>query len=143
MFENEKPRLMCQLIGKLSPIRLYIFGNLLCNVNVWSELMINAETQVMDDEDNWCAFLEGESIADAVKWNFAFVLGKEWRVPRVTPMDWKQLNDHPQFYSALRRAHQTFAERQIEVTAQVFDWYSQCCEEGFLHAEVRQKRNLS
>lgn len=51
-------------------------------------------------------------------------------------MDWNQLDDHPQFYSALRRAHQTFAERQIEVTAEVFDWYSKCCEEGFLHAEV-------
>lgn len=39
MFENEKPRFMCQLIGKLSPIRLYIYGNDLGNVNLWGELM--------------------------------------------------------------------------------------------------------
>ena len=104
--------------------------------------MIEGEKEVMDDEDNWCAFLESEPIDNAVKWNFAYLLGKEWQVHRVSPMDWDQLDDHPQLYSALRRAQTTFAERQMEVTAEVFSWYSECLDKGFLHTEVRTRKCL-
>lgn len=128
---------MGNLIRKLSPIRLYIYGNQLCQINDWSRVMIEGENEVMDDEDNWCAFLESEPINNTVKWNFAYLLGKDWKVRRVSPMDWDQLDDHPQFYSALRRAQTTFAERQMEVTAEVFSWYSECLDQGFLHTEVR------
>jgi hypothetical protein len=99
--------------------------------------MITTETDIMDDEDNWCAFLENEYIDNEVKWNFAFMFGREWKISRVAPLDFSQLDENPRFQSALRRAHTTFAERQMEVTAEIFDWVADCTEQGYLHTEVR------
>jgi hypothetical protein len=104
--------------------------------------MIESEEDVMDDEDNWNAFLENEYVDNEVKWNFAFMLAREWRVKRVSPLDFNQLDDNPRFQSALRRAHITFAERQIEVTAEIFDWYANCIQRGHLQIEVRTSESL-
>ncbi|CAF1284568.1 unnamed protein product, partial [Didymodactylos carnosus] len=97
--------------------------------------MIATEISIMDDEDNWCAFLENEYVDSEVKWNFGFIFGREWQVSRVSPLDISQLDENPRFYSALRLAHTTFAERQIEVTAEIFDWYTECIERGYLQGE--------
>jgi hypothetical protein len=70
------------------------------------------------------------------------MLAREWRVKRVSPLDFNQLDDNPRFQSALRRAHITFAERQIEVTAEIFDWYANCIQRGYLQIEVRTSESL-
>ncbi len=136
LFNNENPNYICQLIKKLSPIRLYLYGNELCNLSEWSKLMIETENEMMDDEDNWSAFIENEFVDNEVKWNFSFVFGRQWKISRVSPIDLHQLNDDPRFQSALRRAYITFAERQIEVTSDIFDWYGKCIEKGYLHIHV-------
>lgn len=140
LFEYEKPLDLVRLIQKLSPIRLYVYGNELSNLKEWNQLMIENETSVMNDEDNWCAFLQSEPLDDEVKWNFALVLGKTWKVNRVSPLNYEQFAEDPRFHSALYRAHLTFAERQIEVTAQIFDWYDDCLKENFLQVEVKNFR---
>jgi hypothetical protein len=142
LFNNEDPRHMCQLIKKLSPIRLYLYGNELSNLNDWSKLMIETENDLMDDEDNWIALIENEFIDNEVKWNFGFVFGRQWKICRVSPVNLDQLNDDPRFQSALRRAHITFSERQIEVTADIFDWYGKCIEKGYLQIEVTRKKMI-
>ncbi|CAF1230623.1 unnamed protein product [Adineta ricciae] len=126
LFANEHPNNMCQRIKNLSPIRFYLYGNESSIQSEWSKLMISTETDVMQDEDNWCAFLENERVQDDVKWNFAFTCTKEWKVSRVAPTDFSRLHENPRFHSALRRAFITFADRQIEVTAEIFDWYEIC-----------------
>jgi hypothetical protein len=98
--------------------------------------MIENEKELMDDEDNWSAFIENEFVDNDIKWNFAFMFGREWKISRVSPIDLNQLNDDPRFHSALRRSHITYSERQIEVTADIFDWYSKCIERGHLYIEV-------
>ncbi|CAF3513412.1 unnamed protein product [Rotaria sp. Silwood1] len=90
----------------------------------------------MDDEDDWCAFLENESVASEIKWNFGFIFGREWAVSRVAPLDLTRLEENLRFHSALRRAHATFAPRQIEVTAEIFDWHALCIKQGHLREEV-------
>ncbi len=142
LFSHEDPNYMCQIIKKLSPIRLYLYGNKLCSLSEWSRLMIETEIDVMDDEDNWIAFLENEYVENEVKWNFAFMYAREWKVSRIAPLDFNQLDDNPRFQSALRRAHITFAEREIEVTAQIYDWYTNCIERGYLQIEVRTYKSF-
>jgi hypothetical protein len=136
LFNNENPNNICQMIKKLSPIRLYLYGNELSNLSEWSKLMIESENEMMDDEDNWIALIENEFVDNEVKWNFGFIFGKNWKISRISPLDLNQLNDDPRFQSALRRAHITFAQRQIEVTANIFDWHAKCIERGYLQIEV-------
>ncbi len=142
LFNNEDPRHMCQLIKKLSPIRLYLYGNELSILSEWSKLMIESENDLMDDEDNWNAFIENEFIDNEIKWNFGFIFGKNWKISRISPVDLNQLTDDPRFQSALRRSHITFAQRQIEVTANIFDWYGNCIEKGYLHIHVMKSPGL-
>lgn len=137
LFKNEDPRYICRLLKKLSPIRLYLYGNELDGLSEWSKLMISTEKNVMDDEDDWCAFLENEYVDNEIKWNFVFMFGREWKVSRVSPLNIDQLKENLRFHSALRRAHITFAERQVEVTADIFDWYEHCIKQKYLREEVR------
>ena len=65
------------------------------------------------------------------------MFGREWQVSRVSPLQLNQLDEDLRFHSALRRAHNTFAQRQIEVTANIFDWYDSCIRRGYLREEVR------
>ncbi|CAF1400563.1 unnamed protein product [Adineta steineri] len=137
LFNHDNPHYMCRLIKELSPIRFYLYGNKLCNLSEWSKLMISSEQAIMDDEDNWCAFLENEHVDDEVKWNFGFMFGRDWKVKRVAPLNFNYLDENPRFQSALHRAYNTFAERQMEVTAEIFDWYEDCIAQGYLHAEPK------
>ncbi len=140
LFNHENPLYICEIIKKLSGIRLYLYGNELCSSSEWSKLMIETETDLMEDEDNWISFIENEMIDDEVKWNFAYLFARQWKVSRVSPININQLNVNPRFQSAVRRAHITFSERQIEVTARIFDWYNKCLERGYLQHEVNRKR---
>lgn len=100
--------------------------------------MISSEIQIMEDEDSWCAFLENEPIENDIKWNLPFMFGRQWNVPRVAPLDFARLGDELRFHSALRRAFVTFSDRQIEVTAEIFNWYDGCIAEKHLLQEVRR-----
>ncbi|CAF1190170.1 unnamed protein product [Rotaria sordida] len=135
LFKNEDPHYICRFIKKLSPIRLYVYGNMLRIHSEWSKLMIATEIDIMDDEDDWCAFLENEYVEDEVKWNFGFIFGREWKVSRVSPLNFTHLDENLRFHSALRRAHATFAPRQVEVTAKIFDWHANCIKQGYLQEE--------
>ncbi|UJR32556.1 hypothetical protein I4U23_020017 [Adineta vaga] len=137
LFSNDHPNFLCRLIKSLSPIRFYLYGNELSILSEWSKLMISTERDVMDDEDNWCAFLENELVHNEIRWNFAFTYGRQWKVSRVAPTDFNQLDENPRFHSALRRAHVTFAERQIEVTSEIFEWYLDCIANGDLRLEPK------
>ncbi|CAF3537887.1 unnamed protein product [Rotaria sp. Silwood1] len=137
LFKNEDPHYICRLIKKLSPIRFYVYGNMLRMLSEWSKLMITTEIDIMDDEDDWCAFLENEYVEDEVKWNFSFIFGREWKVSRVSPLNLTQLDENLRFHSALRRAYATFAPRQIDVTAEIFDWHANCMKQGYLQEEPK------
>lgn len=98
--------------------------------------MIKTEGEIMNDEDNWCAFIENEPIDDEIKWNFGFIFGKDWQPSRITPFNLDQLKIDPRFRSALNRSYRTFALRQIEVTSKLFDWYDDCIRRGSLYISV-------
>ena len=91
----------------------------------------------MDDEDNWCAFLENESIDNDMKWNFSSMFGEKWQIKRIAPINLDNLNENLRFQSALRRAFKTFHQRQIEITAEIFEWYDKCITNGHIQSEVR------
>ena len=91
---------------------------------------------MINDEDNWSAFIENQSLDDDVKWNFAFLFGKKWKTSRVSPFRIDQLGSDPRFQSALRRSHLTYSQRQLELTSFLFDWYNKSLENHFIHLEV-------
>ena len=136
LFENEDPCRVSELLKSVSSIRLYLYGNVLSELNNWSELLIGNEDEMLNDEDSWSAFIENEKLEDDVKWNFAFLFGKKWKISRVSPFHLHQLGDDPRFRSALRRSHLTYSQRQIEITAKIFDWYNKSIENGFIHIQV-------
>ncbi|CAF3945015.1 unnamed protein product [Rotaria sordida] len=137
LFNHEHPQYICELIKKLSPLRLYLYGNDEFISSEWSNLMISSETHVMEDEDNWCSFIENEYIDDEIKWNFRSLFGEKWQIKRLAPINLTELNKHLRFQSALRRAYKTFSHRQFEVTSKIFEWYDSCIHEGFLHIEPK------
>ena len=136
LFQHESPEYICQLITKLSPIRLYLYGNNESIYSNWSDLMINQETTVMEDEDSWCAFIENGRISDEMKWNIGSSLGGKWQVKRISPICLTELDRNLRFQSALRRAFKTFGRRQIEVTSEIFARHDKCVREGFIQLEV-------
>ena len=138
MFNHESPTYMCKLIKNLSAIRLYLYGNETHITKDWANEMIRSESSVMDDEDNWCAFVENESIRDNVKWNLAFTFARDWNVKKLTPLKIQSLYQNLRFYSALRRAHRTFPHREIEITAKAFHWYDDCIRQGYIQIPVNR-----
>ena len=138
LFHHENPQYICQLITKLCPIRLYLYGNEETISSQWSAMMISQETTVMEDEDSWCAFIENESISDEIKWNIGPMFGAKWQVKRVTPITLTGLDRNLRFQSALRRALKTLSPRQIEVTSEIFAWHDRCVRQGFLRLEVKE-----
>ncbi|UJR38678.1 hypothetical protein I4U23_031344 [Adineta vaga] len=139
LFNNENPEKICQMIQNLCSIRLYLYGNELKIPSEWSNLMIENEKELMDDEDNWTCFIENDLISNEIKWNFSFLFGKKWQFSRVTPLDLNQLNNDPRFVSALRRSFLTYSQRQIQVTADIFDWYEDCIKREDIKLEPKLK----
>jgi hypothetical protein len=136
LFNYEHPQYICELIKKLSPLRLYLYGNDEYISSEWSNLMINGETIVMEDEDSWCAFIENEYIDDEMKWNIGPMFGGKWQIKRIAPINLTELDKNLRFQSALCRAYKTISHRQIEITSEIFDWYDKCLREGYLQLEV-------
>ncbi|CAF3006292.1 unnamed protein product [Rotaria sp. Silwood2] len=137
LFNNENPENICRMIKDLSPIRLYLYGNELKIPSEWSNLMIENEKELIDDEENWICFIENDFISNEIKWNFSFLFGKKWQISRVTPLDLNQLNNDPRFVSALRRSFLTYSQRQIQVTADIFDWYEDCVKKEYIKLEPK------
>jgi hypothetical protein len=124
------------LIKKLSPLRFYLYGNEYDISSEWSNLMINRETHLMEDEDNWCLLVENESIDNDMKWNYGTIFGEKWQIKRLAPTNLNNLEENLRFQSALRRAFKTFHQRQIEITAEIFEWYDKCIQNGQIQLEV-------
>jgi hypothetical protein len=136
LFNHEHPQYICELLKKLSPLRLYLYGNEEDIPSDWSNLMISRETHLMEDEDSWCAFIENEYIDDEMKWNIGPMFGEKWQIKRLAPIHLTELDENLRFQSALCRAFKTFSHRQIEITSEIFDWYDRCLREGYLPSEV-------
>ncbi|UJR07271.1 hypothetical protein I4U23_011559 [Adineta vaga] len=139
LFNNENPEKICEMIKNLCPLRLYLYGNELKIPSEWSNLMIEKEKDLMDDEENWICFIENELINNETKWNFSFLFGKKWQISRVIPLDLDQLSNDPRFVSALRRSFLTYSQRQIQVTADIFDWYEDCIKNGYIKLQPKLK----
>ncbi|CAF2108189.1 unnamed protein product [Rotaria magnacalcarata] len=137
LFNHEDPKYICELVKRLSPIRLYLYGNEEVISSEWSSLMISSETHVMEDEDSWCAFIENEYIDDEIKWNIGPKFGRNWHVKRIAPVNLTGLDKNLRFQSALRRAFKTLNHRENEITAEIFDWYDRCIHEGYLSLEPK------
>ena len=138
LFNYEHPHYICELIKKLSSLRLYLYGNDEFISSEWSNLMISRETHVMEDEDSWCAFIENECIDDEIKWNFGSLFGGKWQIKRLAPINLTELNKNLRFQSALHRADKTFTHRQYQITAEIFEWYDRCIHEGYFQLEVNE-----
>jgi hypothetical protein len=141
MFEYEEPRIICRWLRLLSPIRMYLYGNEQIIPNEWSKEMVlnepdNSVKRVVNCDD-WCTFIENESINDDIKWNFSSRHGKLWQIKNLTPIKLDDLNDNLLFRSALRRSNITFQSRMSTTTAQIFDWFDECIEHGYLNREVK------
>jgi hypothetical protein len=140
IFEYEDPKIICRWLRLLSPIRMYLYGNEQIIPNEWSKQMISTEPdqtikRIVNDDD-WCTFLENESINDDIKWNFSSKHGRTWEITQLTPIKLDTLEDNIRFRSALRRSTVTFQSRMSTVTAQIFDWFDECLEYGYIKNEV-------
>ena len=137
LFNVEHPLYICSLIKKLSPLRLYLYGNETIISSEWSNLLINGETEVMEDEDSWCAFIENEYIDDDMKWNIGPMFGEKWKVKRIAPNNLNDIDRNLRFQSALCRAYKTYNHRQYEITSEIFEWYDKCLRDEYLQLEVK------
>ena len=140
LFEHENPLNIRDFIRRLCPIRLYLYGNNELIASEWSKLLISSETNLMNDEDNWCAFIENEEIENDIKWNIGKMFGENWQIKRLTPINLIDLNRNLQFQSALHRTFKTFDRRQTEITTEIFDWYDKCILDGHLQIEVNKSQ---
>jgi hypothetical protein len=140
VFEYEDPKIICRWLRLLSPIRMYLYGNEQIIPNEWSKQMISTEPdqtikRIVNDDD-WCTFLENESINDDIKWNFSSKHGRTWEITQLTPIKLDTLEDNIRFRSALRRSTITYQSRMSNVTAQIFEWFDECLEYGYIKQEV-------
>ncbi len=140
MFEYEHPKIICRWLRLLSPIRMYLYGNEQIIPNDWSKEMAKNEPdhsvkRIVNDDD-CCVFIENESINDDIKWNFATRHGQFWQIKNLTPIKLDTLNNNIRFRSALRRSKITYQSRMSTVTAEIFDWFDQCLEYGYIQNEV-------
>ncbi|CAM4876392.1 unnamed protein product [Rotaria socialis] len=144
LFENEDPRKICRWIRYLSPIRMYLYGNEQIIPSEWSKLMIANEidhrAKLIFNDDDWCTFLENEIIKDDIKWNFSAKHGRTWKMTQLMPIKLNSLYDNIRFRSSLRRAHITYFSRMSIVSTQIFDWFDECLENGFIRNEFKLAR---
>ncbi|CAF2045517.1 unnamed protein product [Rotaria magnacalcarata] len=141
LFEYEDPRKICRWIRYLSPIRMYLYGNEQIIPSEWSKLMVANEidhfAELIFNDDDWCTFLENETIKDDIKWNFSAKHGRTWKITQLTPVKLSSLYDNIRFRSSLRRAHITYFSRMSIVSTQIFDWLDGCLESGFIRNEFK------
>ena len=140
MFEYEDPKVICRWLRLLCPIRMYLYGNEQIIPNEWSKEMASHEPdhsvkRIVNDDD-WCVFIENEPINDDIKWNFSSRYGQSWQIKNLTPTKLETLNNNLRFRSALRRSTITYQNRMSTVTAQIFDWFDLCLEQGYIQNEV-------
>ncbi|CAF0830737.1 unnamed protein product [Rotaria sordida] len=144
LFEYEDPRIICRWIRYLSPIRIYLYGNEQVIPNEWSKQMISNEAddsvKLIVNDDDWYTFLENESVDDSIKWNFSAKHGRTWKITQLTPIKLDSLIDNIRFRSSLRRANITYYSRMSTVTAQIFDWFDECLEYGYIKNEFKLTR---
>jgi hypothetical protein len=119
---------------------MYLYGNEQIIPSEWSKQMISYEPdqavkRIVNDDD-WCTFIENEPINDDIKWNFASRHGQSWQIKTITPIRLDSLDSNIRFRSALRRSNITYQYRMSTVTAQIFDWFDQCIEQGHIQNEV-------
>ena len=79
--------------------------------------------QIIDDD--WYAFLEHWPIDEEMKWNFALLLGRQWKIQHVRPIPSSSIADNIIFKSALRRTQNTYDTRRTRLTAKLFSWYDE------------------
>jgi hypothetical protein len=89
------------------------------------------------NDDDWYTFLENELISDDIKWNFFAKHGQKWQITHLTPIKLNTLQDNIRFRSALRRSNITFYKRRSTVTAQIFEWFDECLQFGYIQPEVQ------
>jgi hypothetical protein len=143
IFEHEDPKTICRWLRFLSPIRMYLYGNEHVIPDEWSKEMISNEvdhssTRIVNDDD-WYTFLENDPINDDIKWNFSAKHGRSWQVTQLTPIKIDTLVDNIRFRSALRRSNITFHARMSNITAQIYEWFDDCLEYGYIQSEVSRK----
>ncbi|CAF3560993.1 unnamed protein product [Adineta steineri] len=139
LFENENPIDICNCLRLLSPIRMYLYGNEEVIPSEWSRLMASTEVDHVDkgivNDDDWCTFLENETVSENIKWNFSIKHGRSWKLTHLTPIQLHTLEDNIRFRSALRRSNMTFYSRMSNVTARLYDWFDTCLEREHLQHE--------
>jgi hypothetical protein len=102
--------------------------------------MISNEVDHSDErtvnDDDWYTFIENELVSDDIKWNFFAKHGRTWKITHLTPIKLNTLQDNIRFRSALRRSNITFHKRRSTVTAQIFEWFDECLQYGYIQPEV-------
>ncbi len=137
LFDHEDSNKICDILKKLAPIRLYLYGNEYSIKSEWSNPIISAETATMANEDNWCVLVNKEPIYEEIKWTILSLYSSEWQIEKVASINLDDLARNFGFHSALRQAHLTFDQREIDVANCLFDWYDSFMKENIIQAEVR------
>jgi hypothetical protein len=125
---NKQNKIICSLIKKLAPIRIYIVGNEEAISNNWSKLMIENEEdnsgQKAPQYDQWCTFVENEPVPIETIHNLVHHYGNSWKVTNITPI---RLDDHItrdafNFLVALDRSHTTLEAREMVANIELSLW---------------------
>ncbi|CAF3589971.1 unnamed protein product, partial [Rotaria sp. Silwood2] len=97
------------------PLQLYLYSNEEFILTESSNLIIHDKTNLIEDEDNWCAFIENEYIEDEMKWNIGSKFGTKWQIKRIAPINLSELDKNLRFQSALHRAFKTLKKYNYQV----------------------------
>jgi hypothetical protein len=133
-FVNEQNKIICFLIQKLAPIRIYVWGNGECISNNWSKLMIENEPDNSDQAepqyDQRCTFVENEPVnidnepltrENEHKLRDRYC--RSWKIKNIMPirLDNKIRNDG-YFLTALDRSHATSENREMIANRELSLW---------------------
>jgi len=123
-FVNEQNEIICSLLKRLAPIRIYLLGKEEDIPNNWSKLMIENEpdnsNQRAPEYDQWCTFVENEPSPIHIIHNL--VHRNSWKVTNVTPMRLDTIREDICFLTALERIHTTLEAREMVANIELGLW---------------------
>jgi len=125
-FVNQQNKIICSLIKKLAPIRIYIVGKEGAISNNWSKLMIENEEDNSDQKapqyDQWCTFVENEPVPIETLHNLVHHYGHSWKMTNITPIRLDDIKDDINCLGALDQSHTTLEAREMVANIELSLW---------------------
>jgi hypothetical protein len=125
-FVRHQKKIICSLLKKIAPIRIYIIGNDENISNEWSELMIKNEPNnhghTVPQYDQWCTFVENEPITSETVHKLVHRYSSSWQLTNITPVRLDTIRNDIHFLPAFDRSHTTLEAREMTANIELCLW---------------------